>query len=227
MNLKVYKNVLSANEEWAARTRAFLAEKRAVMWNIIGSPGSGKTALLERLIPFLRERLSCFVLEGDVETTRDADRLLALHIPAVQILTHGACHLGAKTVFQALEDLPLPEAGEGVCVFVENVGNLVCPAEFDIGENGKIAVLSVTEGEDKPLKYPLLFREAIAAVIAKTDLIPHLPVSLERYRDNISAVNAEVPVFECSAVSGEGTERFAEWLLGRRRSMPYTVNSRP
>ncbi len=216
MNLKVYRNVLSANEEWAARTRAFLAEKRAVMWNVIGSPGSGKTALLERLVPLLRDRLPCFVLEGDVETTQDAERLLALKIPAVQILTHGACHLGAETVYQALSELPPEKEGGGACVFVENVGNLVCPAEFDVGETGKIAVLSVTEGEDKPLKYPLLFREALAAVISKVDLVPHLPVSLERYRDNIRAVNADVPVFECSAVSGTGTDRLAEWLLGRR-----------
>jgi hydrogenase nickel incorporation protein HypB len=213
MNLKIYKNVLSANEEWAVKSRALLAERGAVMWNLIGSPGSGKTALLEKLVPLLRERGRCFVLEGDVETTKDAERLLALGIPAVQILTHGACHLGAETVFRALSDLPWDAAAGNARVFVENVGNLVCPAEFDLGETGKIAVLSATEGEDKPLKYPLLFREAKAAALTKTDLLPHLPVSLETYRANVRAVNAGLPLFDCSAVSGEGINRFADWLL--------------
>ncbi len=217
MNLTVYKNVLSANEEWAAKTRAFLAARGAVMWNVIGSPGSGKTALLERVIPVIRRGLACFVLEGDVETTRDTERLLALEIPAVQILTHGACHLGAETVHKALTDLDWASARQGACVFVENVGNLVCPAEFDIGETGKIAVLSVAEGEDKPLKYPLLFREAAAAVLTKTDLLPHLPVRIERYRDSVRAVNADIPLFECSSVSGVGIAAFADWLLGRNR----------
>jgi hydrogenase nickel incorporation protein HypB len=216
MNLKVYKNVLSANEVWAARSRELLAAKNAVMWNLIGSPGSGKTALLEKLIPLIAGRARCFVLEGDVETTRDAERLLAIGIPAVQILTHGACHLGAETIYQALTELDWGKDSGRSCVFVENVGNLVCPAEFDIGETGKIAVVSVTEGEEKPLKYPLLFRESHAAVLTKTDLLPHLPVSLTTYQENIRSVNASLPVFpfsvsrpdECAALAG----LFGAWL---------------
>jgi hydrogenase nickel incorporation protein HypB len=215
MNLKVYKNVLSANEVWAARSRELLAAKNAVMWNLIGSPGSGKTALLENLIPRLAGRARCFVLEGDVETTRDAERLLAIGIPAVQILTHGACHLGAETVFQALTELDWGTAQGRSCVFVENVGNLVCPAEFDIGETGKIAVVSVTEGEEKPLKYPLLFREAQAAVLSKTDLIPHLPVSLETYRGNIRSVNAGLPVFPFSVSAPAECAALAAWFGDR------------
>jgi hydrogenase nickel incorporation protein HypB len=208
MNLKIYKNIMSANEEWAHKTRSFLAEKKAVLWNLIGSPGSGKTALLETILPLLTPR-RCFVLEGDVETARDAERLLAAGIHAVQIITHGACHLGAETVWQALSELPLEE---GVMVFVENVGNLVCPAEFDIGETGKIAVLSVTEGEEKPLKYPLLFREAKAAVLTKTDLLPALEVDIHAYQDNIRAINASLEIFTVSTKDPVGVERLVRWL---------------
>jgi hydrogenase nickel incorporation protein HypB len=210
MNLKVYKNIMSANEDWSAQTRQLLKRKKATLWNVIGSPGSGKTALLEKLIPRLAPRLACFVLEGDVETTQDAERLMKLKIPAVQILTHGACHLGAEIVCKALSELPLEE---GACVFVENVGNLVCPAEFDIGESGKIAVLSVAEGEDKPLKYPLLFREARAAVLTKTDLLPHLTVELEQIKKNIKTVNGGLTVFEFSSPSGAGAEELSAWFL--------------
>jgi hydrogenase nickel incorporation protein HypB len=211
MNIKVYKNILSANEEWAKKTRELLSNKKTLMWNIIGSPGAGKTALLERLIPALDGRLSCFVLEGDVETTNDAERLARLNIDVRQIITHGACHLGAETIYKALSELALP--GDGGCVFVENVGNLVCPSEFDIGENGKIAVLSVTEGEDKPLKYPLLFREAKAVILTKIDLVPHLDVDTTVYRTNIQKINAKLPVFEVSARRGEGIENLKQWFL--------------
>ncbi len=209
MNLKIYKNIMSANEQWAEQTRRLLSERKSVLWNIIGSPGSGKTALLEKLVPLLSRHNACFVLEGDVETARDAERLLAAGIHAVQIITHGACHLGAEIVYQALEDLPLVDHS---LVFVENVGNLVCPAEFDIGEKGKIAVVSVTEGEEKPLKYPLLFREAKAAVITKTDLLPVLEVAAETYRDNMLAVNAFLEVFTLSKKESAGFTRLAAWL---------------
>jgi hydrogenase nickel incorporation protein HypB len=157
MEIRVYKDLMGANEKWAKETRTLLAKHRILMLNLIGAPGSGKTLLLEKMVEHLRDRCRFAVLEGDVETTRDAERLHRLDVPVSQLLSGGACHLEAKLVHHALVDFTLPELD---LVLVENVGNMVCPAEFDIGEQAKIAVLSVTEGEDKPLKYPLLFREA-------------------------------------------------------------------
>lgn len=209
--IKVYRNLMGANEEWAGRTRDLLKGRGIVMVNIIGSPGSGKTTLLERTIERLRGRLRLAVLEGDIETTRDAERLDALNIPVSQLLTGGGCHLEAKMVHHALCDLPLSDLD---LVIVENVGNLVCPAEFDIGEQAKIAILSVTEGEDKPLKYPLLFREARIAVMTKTDLLPHLPYDLSNCLEHIRSINGSMPVLRVSALSGEGLDEWTDWLQG-------------
>ena len=207
--IKVYKDLMGANEEWAARTRSLLAEKDLRMLNIIGSPGCGKTALLERTAEMYGDKIRLAVLEGDVETTRDAERLDALNIPTSQLLTGGACHLEAKLVHHALADLPLDEID---VVIVENVGNLVCPAEFDVGETAKVAVLSVTEGEDKPLKYPLLFHEAGAVVLTKTDLLPHLTFAMESCIEYIRRANASAPIFELSAKSGDGMNAWIGWL---------------
>jgi hydrogenase nickel incorporation protein HypB len=200
---------MGANEEWAAKTRQVLQTKKLKMFNLIGSPGSGKTALLEATAASLANSLSFAVLEGDVETTRDAERLQRVNVPVSQLLTSGACHLEAKLVHHALIDLSLDDLD---FVIVENVGNLVCPAEFDIGEAMKIAVLSVTEGEDKPLKYPLLFREAKAVVLTKTDLLPHLPCSLEAYRQSLRQINPEAPVFPLSAYKRTGMDAWIAWL---------------
>jgi len=211
--IRVYRDLMGANEKWAAKTRALLQEKKILMVNLIGSPGCGKTTLLENMVPFLRDRVGYAVLEGDVETTRDAERLHALGVPVSQLLSGGACHLEAKLVHKALVDFPLAELG---IVIVENVGNMVCPAEFDIGEKAKIAVLSVTEGEDKPLKYPLLFREAKAVVLTKLDLLPHLKFDLEACRRNLKTVNSQVPVFEVAAAAGQGMEAWTNWVLSLR-----------
>lgn len=209
--IKVYRDLMGANAEWAGRTRQMLDGLGIVMINLIGSPGSGKTTLLERTIERLRGRLRVAVLEGDIETTCDAERLNALGIPVSQLLTGGGCHLEAKMIHHALCDLPLSELD---MVIVENVGNLVCPAEFDIGELAKIAVLSVTEGEDKPLKYPLLFHEARIVVITKTDLLPHIPYKLTLCLDNLKRINGTIPVLQISSVSGTGFEAWIEWLKG-------------
>lgn len=211
--IKVYKDLMGANAEWAERTRDLIKEKNITMVNIIGSPGCGKTTLLEALGSGAGCPVRFAVLEGDVETTRDAERLAALNVRVSQLLTGGACHLEAKLVHHALKDLPLDELD---FVFVENVGNLVCPAEFDIGETAKVAVLSVTEGEDKPLKYPLLFREAGAALVTKTDLLPHLDFDIESCIGFMRRVNADIPIMKISATSGEGIDKWVKWLLQLR-----------
>jgi len=207
--IRVYRDLMGANEEWAAKTRALLAEKNLTMLNMIGSPGAGKTALLEKLVGCLSGRRRFAVLEGDVETTYDAERLDVLNIPVSQLLTGGACHLEAKLVHYALLDLPLDELD---MVVVENVGNLVCPAEFDIGEHAKVAVISVTEGEDKPEKYPLVIRESAAVVLTKTDLLPYLSVSAEGFTSYVRKINGSVPIFQTSATNGDGLEAWADWV---------------
>lgn len=210
--IRVYRDLMGANERWAGETRRLLLEHRICMLNLIGSPGSGKTTLLEKMVEPLRDRLRLAVLEGDIETTRDAERLHALDVAVCQLLSGGACHLEAKLVHAALMDFDLKSVD---LVFVENVGNMVCPAEFDVGEQAKVAVLSVTEGEDKPLKYPLLYREAKAAVLTKTDLLPYLDFDLEACRENIRRVNLDLPVFSLSARTGEGFASWLSWVVGR------------
>lgn len=212
-NIKVYKDLMGENEAWAAKTRALLAGKGIRMLNLIGSPGCGKTTLLERMVAYLRGCMRFAVLEGDVETTRDAERLARLDVPVSQLLTSGACHLEAKLVHHALRDFALDELD---LVIVENVGNMVCPAEFDIGETAKVAVLSVAEGEDKPLKYPLLFREARAVVLTKTDLLPHLAFDIKACLDFLSRVNGGIPVFQVSATAGIGMDAWIAWIEGLR-----------
>ena len=209
LNIKVYRNLMGANDQWAARTRALLKKHHVIMLNLIGSPGAGKTRLLEKTVRVLSKTCRFAVLEGDVETTHDAERLARLGCRVSQLLTGGACHLEAKLVHYALRDLPLKQLD---LVVVENVGNLVCPAEFDIGEHAKVAVLSVTEGEDKPVKYPTLFREAKAVALTKMDLLPHLPFDLKACLAYLHQVNAATPVFQVSAQTGRGMATWIKWL---------------
>ncbi len=216
-SIKVYKDLMGENEKWAAQTRELLGARKLGMLNLIGAPGSGKTALLEAMIKQLGGRLRLAVLEGDVETTHDAERIAVLNVPVSQLLTSGACHLEAKLVHHALRDLPLDRLD---LVVVENVGNLVCPAEFDIGEHAKIAVLSVAEGEDKPLKYPLLFRECKAVVLTKIDLLPHLTFDVDSCLNYIRQVNAAVPIFQVSARTGAGLSAWMDWVLNARQQKP-------
>ena len=212
--IKVYRDLMGANAEWAAKTRDLLKEKNITMLNIIGSPGCGKTTLLENIAKPLREKgVRMAVLEGDVETTHDAERLDALQVPVSQLLTGGTCHLEAKLVYHALIDLPVNELD---IIFVENVGNLVCPAEFDIGEAAKIAVLSITEGEDKPVKYPLLFTEAKAVLLTKVDLLPHLSFDIQSCLDYIHKVNPHMPIFQHFSIDGSGMEEWLDWVIGWR-----------
>ncbi len=212
MEIKVYRDLMGENDRWAAEIRSLLARHGVRMINLIGSPGCGKTRLIEASVESLRAHLRLAVLEGDVETTRDAERLARLGIPVSQLLTGGACHLEAKLVHRALCDLPLAELD---LIIIENVGNLVCPAEFDIGEEAKVAVLSVAEGEDKPLKYPLLFREARVVVLTKTDLLPHLTFDRDLCVRFIRQINGRLDVLPVSAIKGTGIDQWCAWVMRR------------
>ncbi|NLB59747.1 MAG: hydrogenase nickel incorporation protein HypB [Lentisphaerae bacterium] len=215
LSIKVYRNLMGANEHWAAKTRRLLKQHRILMLNLIGSPGAGKTLLLEKSVRPLSRQLRFAVLEGDIATTRDAERLARLRCQVSQLITDGTCHLQAKMVHHAIRDLPLEELD---VIVVENVGNLVCSAAFDIGEHGKVAILSITEGEDKPLKYPALFRNAQAVVLTKMDLLPHLAFKLQTCLGYLRQVNANLPVFPVSNVSGKGLRAWTRWLVEQQRA---------
>jgi len=211
--IKVLKGLKGENEKWAAATRELLRQNNVTMINLIGGPGCGKTALLCRLVEYLGGSSRVAVLEGDVETTYDARRIAETGIPVRQLLTGGACHLEARLVHAGLQELPLAELD---FVFVENVGNLVCPAEFDIGERAKVAVISVTEGEDKPEKYPLVFQLAGAVILTKADLLPHVPFDTLSLEKHLRKVNPSVPLLITSALTGEGIREAADCFRGWR-----------
>ncbi len=216
MKIEVIDRILAANEATAAQVAELFRRSETLALNLLGSPGSGKTELLEHTIRALGNRLRCAVIEGDVATTTDAERLCVLGVPVVQIETAnlpGVCHLNATMTREAVERLDLNAID---LLFIENVGNLVCPAAFELGEYAKVAVVSVTEGEDKPLKYPGTFRNSEAVVISKTDLLPHLDVDMVKLRDNVRATNAALEILELSARTGTGCEAWQEWLLATR-----------
>jgi hydrogenase nickel incorporation protein HypB len=215
MEIKIIKKVLEAHEKLSDEIRELLAGKGVYMFNLIGGPGAGKTLLLESTFDAAAGDIKPGVIEGDIATTADAERLRRFDVPIVQINTGpfgGDCHLAPNLVRAALRELPLDECR---AVFIENVGNLVCPAEFYVGENEKVVAVSVTEGEDKPLKYPLAFQEAKAAVITKIDLLPHLDVDAAALRENVAAVNPKLAVFPLSARTGEGMPAWVEYVRSR------------
>jgi hydrogenase nickel incorporation protein HypB len=215
MEIKVIKKVLEAHEKLADEIRELLAGRGVYMFNLIGGPGAGKTLLLESTFDAAAGDIKPGVVEGDIATTADAERLQRFGVPVVQINTGpfgGDCHLAPNLVRAALDELPLDDCR---AVFIENVGNLVCPAEFYVGENEKVVVLSVVEGEDKPLKYPLAFREAKAAVITKIDLLPHLDVDAAALHRNVAAVNPGLAVFPLSAKTGEGMAAWLDYVRSR------------
>ncbi|MCD6588001.1 MAG: hydrogenase nickel incorporation protein HypB [Candidatus Fermentibacteraceae bacterium] len=203
--------VLARNDQFAEKNRAFLKQQGCVAVNFISSPGSGKTYLLEKTLEGLRGRVKCAVIAGDQQTDNDALRLREKGAPVVQIETGSSCHLNAEQIGETLEQV-LEEDTE--LLFIENVGNLVCPAAFDLGENIKIALLSVTEGEDKPLKYPVIFHDAAASVVTKTDLIEHLDVDMGRYRDSLNKIQPGGRIFELSALTGTGMDAWLDYLEG-------------
>ena len=215
----VKQKVLAANMEAAAQLREGFARSRTLVVNLISSPGSGKTTFLERTVADLKGRLRLGGLEGDIATERDADRLRRQGIPARQILTGGSCHLDARQVRQALEDEKGALSSLDV-LFIENVGNLICPTSYDLGEDFKVVLLSVTEGDDKPFKYPAIFSKAAVAVVTKVDLLPHVDFDLPAVRDQIRTLNPSGRLLETSAKTGAGMDGWYALLsaeLGKKR----------
>jgi hydrogenase nickel incorporation protein HypB len=209
MRLTVLQPILEVNDQAAAETRERLRSHGIAAVNLISGPGAGKTSLLERVLPLLAGRKRVGVLEGDIATSRDGERIAALGTPVVQLLTGGECHLDATFVGRALAEFSLDSLD---LIVIENVGNIACPAEFDLGEAAKVAVLSVTEGHDKPAKYPLLFHEAAALVLNKIDLLPYTDFDVAAFTEDFRRINASAPVFHVSCRTGEGVEAFAGWL---------------
>ena len=210
--VSVKRKALAANDEVAAELRQQFQSAGSLVVNLISSPGSGKTTLLEATIKSLDGRLTAAVLEGDVATERDADRIRALGIPAHQILTGGACHLDARQVIGALEKTQLLPAD---LLFIENVGNLICPTTYDLGEDFKVAVLSTTEGDDKPFKYPAIFARAEVTVITKIDLLPYVPFDMNVVREHLATLNPSVTIFEVASTTGEGVDAWVQYLGAR------------
>jgi hydrogenase nickel incorporation protein HypB len=213
VQVSVLRRVLDTNDLIARENRKKFDAHGCFVVNLMSAPGSGKTAILARTLGALRGRPRAAVIEGDVQGTLDADRLAPLGVPVVQINTDphfgGECHLDARMIRNALPALDLPELD---LVFIENVGNLVCPAEFQVGENCKVMVLSVTEGEDKPLKYPLMFRVSQLLLLNKIDLLEHVDFDLASFRANVARVNPTLPVVELSARTGQGFQNWMDWL---------------
>jgi len=217
MEIPVIRDVLEESNALAKENRAAFDRHGVFVVNIMSSPGSGKTTLLQKTIVILAARgISCAVIEGDVTSTLDSERLAPLGIPVIQANTEpfgGDCHLGSHMVQAALKYLDLPSIE---ILFIENIGNLVCPAEFYLGENRKVMLLSLTEGEDKPTKYPLMFRECQVCLLSKMDLAPHLDIDLDLMKSNIQKANGMIRVFPISAKTGEGLMAWLDWLVNER-----------
>lgn len=206
-------NLLHANQEGANQNRQYFDRWGITCLNIMSSPGAGKTVLLEKTLAALQDRYQIAVIEGDMTTELDADRLRQYNVPVIPINTGRSCHLDSKMVAGGIHTLGHSYNPEAIdLVLVENVGNLVCPAEFEVGEHAKVALLSVTEGEDKPLKYPVMFQEADCLLITKTDLAPYLDVDLERIMANVRQMNSSVTIIPLSAKTQVGLDLWLEWL---------------
>ena len=213
MKVSVVRNVLEANDRLARELKTLFAERAILTLNVMSSPGAGKTSLLERTLTDLAREFKMAVIEGDLQTDNDARRVAATGAQAVQINTEGGCHLSCAQVLEALKQLDL----EGLDIlFIENVGNLVCPAEFDLGEDAKVTLLSVTEGDDKPEKYPLMFNLSEAALLNKVDLLPYVDFDMERARRFMRALNKDMPIFDVSCRTRQGLDDWYQWLRAKR-----------
>jgi len=207
--VQVVKDILDANERIARENRKLFDEKNIYVFNLMSSPGAGKTTLVERTIEALRDRFRMAVIEGDIQDTCDADRVARHGIPVVQINTGGACHIDGNMVRDALPAIDLDNVDLLIC---ENVGNLVCPAEFRIGENVKIMLLSTPEGSDKPAKYPLMFQESAALILNKIDLLPYVDFDMAKARKDALTLNPKLEIFPVSCKTGEGFDAWARWI---------------
>ncbi len=208
--ITIERKVLEKNDELAAQLRNEFKKNKLFVINIVSSPGSGKTSILEKTIEKLKGKINLAVIEGDVQTDLDAKRVEKYNVPVVQIVTNGGCHLDAKLVKDALDSINLSDIS---FLVIENVGNLVCPAGYDLGEDYKIVVLSTTEGDDKPLKYPKMFINSSILIINKVDLLPYVNCNIKELRDNALMINPDLKVFETSATTGAGIEDWCEWIL--------------
>lgn len=207
--ITIERKVLEKNDELAQRNRELFARQKTFVINLVSSPGSGKTSLLEKTLGHLTGKLKIAVIEGDVQTDLDAQRVARFDVPVAQIVTNGGCHLEARLVADALDKLDL--SGIELLV-IENVGNLVCPSNYDLGEAMKVVVASTTEGDDKPLKYPAMFRNASVLIINKIDLLPYLNCDITQLRQNAMQINPSLKVFEISCTSGVGISEWCDWL---------------
>jgi hydrogenase nickel incorporation protein HypB len=207
--ITVERKILEKNDEVARLNREAFSRTGTFVLNLVSSPGSGKTSIIERTLEYLRGRLRVAVIEGDVQTDLDAQRVARFDVPVVQIVTHGACHLEAPLVRDALGQLDL----KGIeLLIIENVGNLVCPASYDLGEDVRVAILSTTEGDDKPLKYPKMFQTSSVLIINKVDLMPHVSCSLELLRTNALRIHPDLRIFELSCTTGAGVSDWCTWI---------------
>ena len=212
MEIKVIKNILGENDRLAAENQAMFADKQVFVLNFMGSPGAGKTSVLEKTMERLKDKINMAVIEGDLFTSKDAERIDKYGVPVIQINTAGGCHLDANMVQKTVKEMNLDELD---LLVVENVGNLVCPAEFPVGEDARAVVLSVTEGDDKPLKYPLMFKESEIALINKVDLAPYCNFNMESAKKDITSLHPGIEVLEISCTKGDGIDAWCDWLLGK------------
>jgi hydrogenase nickel incorporation protein HypB len=209
MKVKLVTNILEANDRIAAENKKIFHEADVYVMNIMSAPGAGKTSLIEKTIKGLKGKLKVGVIEGDIAGTDDAQRIESLGIPVVQINTGGACHLDANMISEVIADFPLKDLD---LLIIENVGNLVCPAEFKVGEDMKVMLLSIAEGHDKPLKYPLMFQESSALILNKIDLLPYTDADIGKIKKDSLSLNANLKIFEVSCRTGEGINEWTKWL---------------
>src|SRR5512137_317758 len=222
IKVPVVRNILQANERLAAANRRRFDEAGIFVFNLMSSPGAGKTSLLEKTIDGLAGRIKMAVIEGDLQSSYDAERIQRKGVQAVQINTDGGCHLDGNMIQIALESLDLKDVD---LLIIENVGNLVCPAEFNLGEHEKVMILSVTEGDDKPLKYPLMFQICSVLLINKVDLLPYIDCDVARIREQARQLNAKQQIFEISCRTGEGLPAWFSWLEEKVREKKQTWKS--
>lgn len=211
MKIPVVRNILEANDRIAQENREFFNKKNIMVLNLMSSPGAGKTSLLERTIDALTKDIRIGVIEGDIQSSHDAERIARKGIPAVQINTGGACHLDGNMIRETFGEFNFDELD---LLIVENVGNLVCPAEFKMGEDFKVMILSIAEGDDKPSKYPLMFHESRVLLINKIDLLPYVECSIEKIKQDSLKINPHLIIFEISCKTSEGMEAWTDWLKG-------------